>query len=390
MEIEGDRLNHSTKTNNMVQPSLQEMSQKENKLNPFPNQLKVGDRVLLDATDPHIVATTSNEEIPLTVLSIFPFSTVRYHVVFMRKENRRTYFEEEEGSVIFHGSNHKNLSPSPAVPPRASRRAFRNTSGLILITGRCIDWATIDQVQLADAIRALLTTDPWELFFGIIEPYIPRAHNGTMLNFHLGGLVRQLSVPKFGVALGLYTEQFKEENELHALTHHIHFSPSKCWHTLAPGAASHNPSRSKALVLPPSLRYLLQTIMTNYDNPGMVQFHLGGLVRQLSVPKFGVALGLYTEQFKEENELHALTHHIHFSPSKCWHTLAPGAASHNPSRSKALVLPPSLRYLYAILAHTITRRLISIAAQESSLTLIGQMSPQGISSVLSMRMIDRR
>ncbi|PPR92489.1 hypothetical protein GOBAR_AA28184 [Gossypium barbadense] len=118
MEIKGDRLNHSIKNNNMVQPSLQEMSLKEvhepfssnrrgpihedqrlqieeldewqtnklrtpnklnlrqNKLNPFPNQLKVGDRVLLDATDPHIVATTSNEEIPLTVLSIFPFGTV--------------------------------------------------------------------------------------------------------------------------------------------------------------------------------------------------------------------------------------------------------------------------------------------------------------------------
>ncbi|KAK5793704.1 hypothetical protein PVK06_034857 [Gossypium arboreum] len=34
--------------------------------------------------------------------------------------------------------------------------------------------------------------------------------------------------------------------------------------------------------------------------------------------------------------------------------------------------------------------LLSPAAQESSLTLIGQMSPQGISSMLSMRMIERR
>ncbi|PPR84560.1 hypothetical protein GOBAR_AA36152 [Gossypium barbadense] len=34
--------------------------------------------------------------------------------------------------------------------------------------------------------------------------------------------------------------------------------------------------------------------------------------------------------------------------------------------------------------------LFSTAAQESSLTLIGQMSPQGISSILSMRMIERR
>lgn len=34
--------------------------------------------------------------------------------------------------------------------------------------------------------------------------------------------------------------------------------------------------------------------------------------------------------------------------------------------------------------------LLSAAAQESSFTLIGQMSPQGISSMLSMRMIERR
>ncbi|PPS10205.1 hypothetical protein GOBAR_AA10436 [Gossypium barbadense] len=41
-----------------------------------PNQLKVGNKVLLDVVDPHIVTTTPNEEISLTVLSIFPFGTV--------------------------------------------------------------------------------------------------------------------------------------------------------------------------------------------------------------------------------------------------------------------------------------------------------------------------
>ncbi|PPS00207.1 hypothetical protein GOBAR_AA20453 [Gossypium barbadense] len=86
-----------------------------------------------------------------------------------------------------------------------------------------------------------------------------------------------------------------------------------------------------------------QTVMTNYDDPGTVQFRLGRLIRQLSIPEFGAALGLYTEEFKEENELHALSRHIHFSPSKCWHTLALGTASYNPSRFKASVLPPSLR-----------------------------------------------
>ena len=112
-------------------------------------------------------------------------------------------------------------------------------------------------------IRALLTTDPWELFFGIIEP--------TYLEYTM---------------------------ELFSTFH-------------------------------------IQTVMMNYDDPGMVQFCLGRLVRQLSVPEFGMALGLYTEEFKEDNDLDALTRHIHFSPSKCWHTLAPSTASYNPSHSKA-------------------------------------------------------
>ncbi|PPS08171.1 hypothetical protein GOBAR_AA12475 [Gossypium barbadense] len=187
---------------------------------------------------------------------------------------------------------------------------------------------------MADTIQALLTTDLWELFFGIIEPTYLELTIELCSTFHL------------------------------------------------------------------------QTVMTRYNDPGT-----------LSVLEFGAALGLYTEEFREENELHSLSRHIHCSPSKCWDTLAPSTASYNPSRSKASVLPPSLRYLHAILAHTIIGRrestgvvnthevyflwcmlqrlerhfgLLNTAAQESSLTLIGQMSPQGISSMLSMRMIERR
>ncbi|PPR85142.1 hypothetical protein GOBAR_AA35549 [Gossypium barbadense] len=91
--------------------------------------------------------------------------------------------------------------------------------------------------------------------------------------------------------------------------------------------------------------------------------------------------------------------------------------------SKASALLPSLRYLHAILAHTLigrressgvvnthdayflwwgylywplcysvgsTLRAPQIVAQESSLTLIGQMSPQCILRMLSMRMIKKR
>ncbi|KAK5842251.1 hypothetical protein PVK06_004587 [Gossypium arboreum] len=100
----------------------------------------------------------------------------------------------------------------------------------------------------------------------------------------------------------------------------------------------------------------IQTVMTNYDDLGTVQFCLGGLVRQLSVPKFGMALGLYTEEFKEQNDLHALNRHIHRSPLQYWDALVSGGATYNPSCSKASDLPPSLRYLHAILAHTITGR----------------------------------
>ncbi|PPR88272.1 hypothetical protein GOBAR_AA32419 [Gossypium barbadense] len=49
---------------------------RKNKPDTSPNQLQVGDTVLLDVVDPHIVTTTPNEEIPLTILSIFSFGTV--------------------------------------------------------------------------------------------------------------------------------------------------------------------------------------------------------------------------------------------------------------------------------------------------------------------------
>ncbi|PPS06708.1 hypothetical protein GOBAR_AA13938 [Gossypium barbadense] len=50
---------------------------RQNELDTTANQLKVGDKVLLDVVDPHIVTTTPNEEIPPMVLSIFLFGTVK-------------------------------------------------------------------------------------------------------------------------------------------------------------------------------------------------------------------------------------------------------------------------------------------------------------------------
>lgn len=244
--------------------------------------------------------------------------------------------------------------------------------------GRCIDWAALEQVHLADSVWALFATALWDRFFDIIEP--------TYLEFTL---------------------------ELCST-------------------------------------FQLQTVMTEFDDPITVQFHLGGLVRQLSVPEFGVALGLYTDEFMEADNFPHLYRHIHYSLSSCWAALIPATGIYDPSPFKVSSLSPALRYLHAILAHTLIERregtgvvnthdvyflwsmrqghvfdlayfislafrhqteqhkkrvicigpyvnrlarhfgLLNTSVQSSSLTLIGQMSLQGISSMLQMRMIECR
>ncbi|KAK5833784.1 hypothetical protein PVK06_017642 [Gossypium arboreum] len=96
--------------------------------------------------------------------------------------------------------------------------------------------------------------------------------------------------------------------------------------------------------------------MTKLNDPERVQFRLGGLVCQLSVPEFGVTLGLYTKEFMDDDDFDTLHRHIHLSSSNCWRAFVPASATYDPSRSKVLALAPSLRYLHAILAHTLTGR----------------------------------
>ncbi|PPS20482.1 hypothetical protein GOBAR_AA00099 [Gossypium barbadense] len=169
---------------------------------------------------------------------------------------------------------------------------------------------------------------------------------------------------------------------------------------------------------PSSLPLLGTMVMSEFDNPGIVQFRLGGLVRQLSVPEFEIVLGLFTENFMEADNFPHIHRHMHYAPSSCWAALIPATGIYDPSRSKASALSLALRYLHALLAHTLTGRrestgvterhrkgvicispyvtrlarhfgLLNTLTQFPSLTLIGQMSPQGISSMLHMRMIER-
>ncbi|PPS11173.1 hypothetical protein GOBAR_AA09466 [Gossypium barbadense] len=72
---------------------------RQNEPDTSPNKLKVGDKVLLDAADPYIVTNTPNEEIPLTVLSIFPFGTVevshpKFGTFKVNNSRLKPYFDE--------------------------------------------------------------------------------------------------------------------------------------------------------------------------------------------------------------------------------------------------------------------------------------------------------
>ncbi|PPS13545.1 hypothetical protein GOBAR_AA07026 [Gossypium barbadense] len=60
---------HRLRTHDKLKP-------RHDELNDAPNQVKVGDKVLLDAADPRIATSEPNEEIPLIVLNIFPYGTV--------------------------------------------------------------------------------------------------------------------------------------------------------------------------------------------------------------------------------------------------------------------------------------------------------------------------
>ncbi|PPR86198.1 hypothetical protein GOBAR_AA34493 [Gossypium barbadense] len=60
---------HKPRTHDKLKP-------RHDELNVTPNQLKVGDKVLLHAEDPRISTCEPNGAIPFTVLSIFPYRTV--------------------------------------------------------------------------------------------------------------------------------------------------------------------------------------------------------------------------------------------------------------------------------------------------------------------------
>ncbi|XP_040967143.1 uncharacterized protein [Gossypium hirsutum] len=114
-----------------------------------------------------------------------------------------------------------------------------------------------------------------------------------------------------------------------------------------------------------------------FDDPGTVQFCLGGLVHQLNVPEFGVVLRLYMEEFMDDDDFDTLHRHIHMSSSNCWRALVPTSATYDSTHSKASALAPSLRFFYTTRVAKL-RRDIELDKQVSKLALtVSNLESQG-------------
>ncbi|PPS07526.1 hypothetical protein GOBAR_AA13121 [Gossypium barbadense] len=268
---------------------------RKNELNTFPNQFKVGDKVLLDAADPHIVITTPNEEIPLTVLSIFPFGTVE--VIHPKFGTFKAYI---------HGHGRSERS----------------------------------QAQSYDT--AVCTYTPKE---------------------HRRGLNVQTCTMSSSCGKKVAVPTSKKRKGASSSSGPTKLSSSSPFpeDALVLGGATYNTSHSKASALPPSLRYLhgilAHTITRRRESTSIVNTHDAYFLWCMShghITDLAYFIALVIQHQTE------------------WHKK--GVISIGP-------------YVTRLARHF---GLLSTAAKESSLTLIGQMSPQGISSMLSMRMIEKR
>ncbi|PPR87895.1 hypothetical protein GOBAR_AA32795 [Gossypium barbadense] len=390
------------RTQKLKTPDKLKLSQDE--LNTSPNQLKVGDKVLLDAADPRITTSEPNEVIPLTVLNIFPYGTIE--VIHPKFDTFKAYGRAVGCAYTTRGDmtvryesvkTGKKISPTRDAISRHDRR-IRPWAKLPKQHGRATSralkpWANCQFSTSVSFTRGRHCQNEHEsgpMYTGVgkvkearhdrtTRPRAPTCPRNT-------GVGRMSEVPKFKnrETHGKKLEHDRVPQNLYKpLTIH-HLPPQKSL-TLAAATPHALPATlfnagtmssscgKKAIVStlkkkkraasssgptveirhpflqihlanavraflttdpwglffkivdPTYLEFTLelysmfhlQTIMTNFNDPKMVQFCLGGLVHQLSVPEFGITLGLYTEEFMDDNELNTLHRHIHYSPSKC-------------------------------------------------------------------------
>ncbi|PPS16018.1 hypothetical protein GOBAR_AA04561 [Gossypium barbadense] len=345
-KLEGGCINHSTKTDHVVQPTLQDISSKNlhepcssNKkgplthdkpkpchddLNVAPNQLKVGDEVLLDAADPRIATSEPSGAIPLTVLNIFPYGTVEViHSKFETFKENSTHLKPYVDKID--SRDEEFSSPHGRAHGRRHGRTIRlcENREKIFLSMRCDKWPRHCDVGVGKSVKPTRRCDT------------PVSRNRDIMS----NRGKKTTVPASKKRKGPASYSGPTVEIRHPFPQFSLGSQEELFQILR--------ARPLGVGLCIDWTALEQIQMAD-------AFRLGGLVRQLSIPKFGIALGLYTEEFVNDNELDTLHRHIHYFPSKCWKELLPVSTTYDPSRSKASALSLSLRYLHAILAHTLT------------------------------------
>ncbi|KAK5835142.1 hypothetical protein PVK06_010828 [Gossypium arboreum] len=80
----------------------------------------------------------------------------------------------------------------------------------------------------------------------------------------------------------------------------------------------------------------------------------------IECPRIRSSPGTLYRRIYEGQQFSPFYRHIYYAPSSCWAAIMPATGIYDPSRSKASALSPTMRYLYALLAHTLTGRQESI------------------------------
>ncbi|KAK5838542.1 hypothetical protein PVK06_007272 [Gossypium arboreum] len=133
--------------------------------------------------------------------------------------------------------------------------------------------------------------------------------------------------------------------------------------------------------------FYLQCMISSHDKHSTITFRLGSLVRHMSVPDFGAALGIYTNGFMgAANFPHLHRHSIVTSHIFDLAYFIALAFHHQTDRHRKDPICLG-HYVIRLVRHF---GFLDTPEQSSTLTLVGQMPPQGISSMIHIRMIKRR
>lgn len=146
-------------------------------------------------------------------------------------------------------------------------------------------------IHLADQVRALIDTAPWDRFFSITKmtfshliqelcstfslQHVMKQYDesGTVM-FRLEGVTCYLSISGFAIAIGIYFKDFTSLSTFSGLSHNIHHQPSLCWLELRAIGVTYNPSQSKATSLSPPLQFihdiLAHTLTSRWESIGVV------------------------------------------------------------------------------------------------------------------------